>query len=85
MEDAFISWTDPEIKSNCPKLVIYGVKNSYAQKYANKNNIPFKEIAAASQRYLQLIGIAAVKQSVQVQRGLQQGQSTVRKNPVRSL
>ena len=48
MEDAFISWTDPEIKSNCPKLVIYGVKNSYAQKYANKNNIPFKEIAAAS-------------------------------------
>ena len=48
IDDAFISWTDPEIKSNCPKLVIYGVKNSYAQKYANKNNIPFKEIAAAS-------------------------------------
>lgn len=33
---------------NCRNLTIYGVKNSYANKYANNNNIPFKLISEIS-------------------------------------
>ncbi len=29
---------------NCPELIIYGLKNSYAQKYAEANGIPFRKL-----------------------------------------
>ena len=42
-----VTYIDDDAFSGCTKLVIYGEKGSYAEKYAKENDIPFKSLSAA--------------------------------------
>lgn len=59
---------DSSAFANCPNLIIYGYEDSYAQQYANENNIPFVIIPEYEIGDIDLNGRVDVNDATEIQR-----------------